>query len=120
MSEIICLHNPRCSKSREAVAILTDSGHPFLVREYLVYPLTAHEVEAIHKKSGSPISAFIRSKEPLFAELGLKGKELHDEEWYQILADNPKLLERPVVIRGDKALVARPPELLHDFLMQNA
>lgn len=120
MSEIICLHNPRCSKSREAVAILSASGQPFLIREYLAHPLNRHEVEDLHKKTAAPIASLIRSKEPLFAELGLNHRQPSDDEWYQVLADHPKLLERPIVIMGEKAIVARPPELLHNFLRENA
>lgn len=103
------IHNPRCSKSRQAKQILEDNGVKFDVREYLNDGLTEAELSAIIKKLGKKPAEILRKGEAIFKEK-YKGKELSDQEWIKAMVENPKLIERPILINGDKAVVGRPPE----------
>lgn len=109
------LHNPRCRKSREALAMLEDTGkHPQVV-EYLKTPPTKSELKDILRKLGIPALDLIRKGETLYKEK-YKGRQHTEEEWIEIMAANPILIERPVVISGDKAVLARPPEKVKAIL----
>lgn len=108
---ITIYHNPRCSKSREALAILEESGKEFKVVEYLKEPLSKTELLNIFKILKEDAQSLIRSKEPLFNELGLKLSDNKKwEEWSQILEKHPILMERPLIVSGKKAVIGRPPE----------
>lgn len=108
-------HNPRCSTSRKTLAILEESGKDFTIRRYLEDSPSAEELqELVAKLEGGP-RALIREKETIFKE-NYKGKELTDEEWIQAMVDHPRLIERPVVIAGDKAVIGRPPENVRELL----
>ena len=109
MDKVQTLHNNRCTKSRNACNWLTESKKEFEVINYLENPLTAKEIKDILKKLNMPASAIIRKGEPAFKE-NFKGKELSEEEWIQAMVDFPKLIERPIVIKGDKAAIGRPLE----------
>ncbi len=104
-------HNPRCSKSRQTLALLTDRGIEPETILYLENPPSAAEVLGLAKELGIPPLEFTRTKESLFKELGLSKKdERSDEEWAKLLAANPKLIERPIVVANGKAALGRPPE----------
>ncbi len=110
------LHNPRCSKSREALALLESRGlHPEVV-EYLETPLTLPELQTLHRQLGTPVRAMVRDNEDEYRELHLADASLTDTQLLQAVADRPKLLQRAIVVQDDRALVARPPELLNDWL----
>lgn len=102
-------HNAECSKSNGALEILSERGIPFTARFYLQEPLSIDEMKALLHKLDLPASAIVRRGEPLAQELTASG-EPDEETWIQILADNPSLLERPIVEAADRAVVARPPE----------
>lgn len=108
-------HNPRCGKSRQALAILNDKGVDVDVIEYLKTPPTAEELKVVLKKLDIKPLELIRKGEAIYKEQ-YKGKELTDDEWIAAMVADPILIERPIVIKGDKALVARPPELANDLL----
>ena len=111
VSAIKIYHNPRCSKSRQTKAILDDQGLDYDVIEYLQQPPTAAELKMILGMLGKKPVEIIRSGEKLFKELGLSKKdERPDDEWVQIMVDNPLLIERPIVVKGGKAAMGRPPE----------
>jgi len=116
MEKIIVWHNPRCRKSREGVKYLEERGVPFEIYDYMKNGIDAGELARIIRKSGRPLAEFIRTNEKEYRELGLKGKELTPEEFARIAAEHPKLLQRPIVIRGEKAVVARPPERAGEVL----
>jgi arsenate reductase len=100
-------HNPRCRKSREALEILNESGHQFEIREYLKQPPTREElIELLEKLKLRPLE-LIRKGESIFKEK-YKGKEFSDKEWIEIMVESPILIERPVVIRSQQAVVGRP------------
>lgn len=102
-------HNPRCSKSRQTLKLISDSNKEVEVVEYLNNPPTAEELRHIVELLGLPIEYLIRKNETIFKE-NFKDKDLSEDEWYEILASHPKLLERPIVVKGDEAILGRPPE----------
>ena len=108
-------HNARCRKSREILAIITDAGVEPEVVEYLKTPPTAAELKAILKKLGLAPLQVIRKGEKIFKE-EYKGKELSDDEWIAVMAANPILIERPIVVAGNKAVLGRPPENVNELL----
>ncbi len=102
-------HNPRCSKSRQTLALLEENGVDPEVIEYLKTPPTAVELDAILTKLGKEPLALMRTGEDEFKAL-VKGKDLNREEMIALMVENPKLIERPIVVNGDRAAVGRPPE----------
>ena len=102
-------HNPRCSKSRNGLNYLTDKGYRFEIVKYLDGGLSENELEEIISKTGKKPFDFVRTHEDLYKK-EYKGKELSDKEWIKVLVENPKLLHRPIVVNGDKAVLANPPE----------
>lgn len=109
------LHNPRCSKSRAALALVRDAGVEVPVREYLREPLSVAELRAIVKKLGVRPIEIVRRGEPPFKELGLSDGT-PDEEVLRAMAEHPILIERPIVVRGGRAVVGRPPEKVREIL----
>jgi arsenate reductase len=105
----ILYHNPRCSKSRAALALLEERGVEFSVVEYLREPLDRAALEALRALLGAPPSEWIRSGESAFQEAGLSSGS-SDEELLEAIAAHPVLLERPIFRSGDRAVVGRPPE----------
>ncbi|TJY59819.1 arsenate reductase (glutaredoxin) [Sinimarinibacterium sp. CAU 1509] len=107
----LILHNPRCSKSRETLKLLTDRGVELEVVEYLQQPLSKVQLREVCALLGKKPLEIMRTKEALFAELGLsKDNGYSDEQWIDVLASHPKLLERPIVIYRGRAAIGRPPE----------
>jgi arsenate reductase len=104
-------HNPRCSKSRATKQLLEEHGVEATVIEYLKESPTSNELDALCKKLGVEPQEIIRSNEKRFKELGLSMKDsLSRGEWLTILAENPILIERPIFVKGNKAVIGRPPE----------
>jgi arsenate reductase len=103
-------HNPRCSKSRAALALIEARGLKPKIVEYLKTPPSAAELKAVLRKLGLRPHDLLRTSEPLYAELGLKTSKLDDDALIALLVRNPILIERPIVIAGDKAAIGRPPE----------
>lgn len=117
MPKIAIYHNPRCSKSRSTLALIEESGSVPDVIEYLKMPPNADELAVLCKKLKVAPKDIIRSKESLFKELALSiTDERSDSEWLEILATNPKLIERPIVVKGSKAVIGRPPENVLELL----
>lgn len=112
---MIILHNNRCSKSREALALLEKEGCKFEVRDYLKEPLTKKELKDLLNKLNCKPLDIIRKKEPLFVN-EYSDLKLTDAKWLDVLVKNPILIERPIVINGNKAVIGRPPVLIKDIL----
>lgn len=113
MSEVKIFHNPRCSKSRQTLALLQELGVEPTIIEYLDSPPSTSELKSIVNMLGITPRELIRTGESIFKELGLnKNDERSVEEWLTILSENPKLIQRPVVIRDQQAVIGRPPELV--------
>lgn len=107
-------HNPRCTKSREALALLQDKGEDIEVIEYLKQPPTTKQLADLIKLLGIKPIQLVRTKEEAFKPY--KGKELSDKEIIALMAELPVLIERPIVIKGKKAVIGRPPQLVIDLL----
>lgn len=103
-------HNPRCSKSRQTLNLIREAGVEPDVVEYLKTPPTADELDAVLKCLKLSPEEIVRRKEPLFKELGLAEKSPSPDEWIALLVENPQLIERPIVVKGDQAVIGRPPE----------
>ncbi|MFN8259853.1 MAG: arsenate reductase (glutaredoxin) [Chitinophagales bacterium] len=112
---ITIYHNNRCGKSRIALCLLEESGQKFRTVEYLKDAPSVEELKAILKKLNIKPHDLIRTKETVYLE-NFKGKELTDEQWIQAMHEHPILIERPIVINGNKAVVARPPERVKEIL----
>ena len=108
-------HNNRCSKSREGLCFLETLNQPFEVINYLDNIPTFKELAAIIKKLNIKPIELVRIKETIWIE-NFKGKTLSDKEIIEAMIKFPKLIERPIVINGDKAVVARPTELIKEVL----
>lgn len=115
MTDLVVYHHTRCSKSRSAVSLLEEKQVPFTLRLYVQEPLSRKELTALLQKLNLPASALLRKKDPLYREL-FGGKSLSEEESLEALLAYPLLMERPVVARGQEAIVARPPEKILEFL----
>jgi arsenate reductase len=111
---LLLLHNPGCSKSRAARALLEARGVPFEERRYLDAPLTRDELADLRARLG-PGAAWVRRGEPAWAEAGLP-PDPDPDALLDALAAHPILLERPILVRGPCAVVGRPPERLLELL----
>jgi arsenate reductase len=109
------LHNPRCGKSRAGLKLLQEKGIEPEIIKYLDNTPTADEFKSILKKMGAKPTDVLRKNESIFKE-NYKGKEFTDDEWIEIMVNNPKLIERPIVINGDKAVLGRPAEDIEKVL----
>ena len=115
MEKIKIFHNPRCSKSREGLKILEEKGVNVEVVKYLDNPPTKEELRSIVKMLGISAKELLRTKESIYKELNLK--EVEDEErLIDAMVQYPKLIERPIVIKGDKAIIGRPPTKILEIL----
>lgn len=109
-------HNPRCSKSRQALALLEEAGAELTIRRYLEDPPSLRELEAVHTALGQPrVIDMMRSREAEFKAASLS-KTDNDATLIKAMADHPKLIERPVAIKGGRAVLGRPPERVLDLL----
>jgi arsenate reductase (glutaredoxin) len=113
--KIQILYNPRCSKCREALSFLEGENCEIEVKEYLKATLTKKELKDILSKLGLKAFDIVRQKEDLFIKK-FRNKKFTNEEWIQLLLENPILIERPIVIDGYKAIIGRPPELVIDLI----
>ena len=102
-------HNPRCSKSRQTLEIIKKNKKEFEIVEYLKDILSISELELIIEKLGITAVELVRKNELIWKE-NYKGKNLSDKEIVRAMIDNPKIMERPIVVNGEKAVLGRPPE----------
>jgi arsenate reductase len=117
MAEPTLFHNPRCSKSRGAKALLDEAGVGYGVVEYLKAPPTRAELERLVAILDDPPAALVRTGEAAFRELGVDRAALADPAAVvDLLAEHPALMERPVLVVGDRAVIGRPPERIRDLL----
>ncbi len=112
---ITIYHNPRCSKSRQALALLEEKNETIEIVKYLDTPLTKEKLsEVIALLNIAPID-LVRKNETIWKE-NYKNKKLNDNELIIIMSENPKLIERPIIIKNGKAVIGRPPEKVIDIL----
>lgn len=108
-------HNPRCAKSRAGLKYLEESGREFEIVKYIEEGISAKELGDIIALTGKKPFNFVRTQEQDYKD-EFKGKMLSDEEWLKVLAENPKLLQRPIVVNGNKAVLGNPPENIDKIL----
>jgi len=111
------LHNSRCGKSREAIKILEESGVDFEVREYLKDELSFEELKEIINILGVKPIEIVRTTELIWKE-DFKGNQYTDDELISLMIENPKLIQRPIVLKNNKGVVGRPVELVSEFILQ--
>ena len=115
MEKITIWHNPRCSKSREALKIAEENGVEKEIVKYLEATPTKEELKKVLAMLGLSARELMRTKEEIYKELDLKN--VSDEEaLLDAMVTNPKLIERPVIIKGDKAIIGRPTSIIAEFL----
>lgn len=113
---ITLYHNPRCSKSREALALLEAQGQTPEIHLYLETPPSTKELKSIIAKLGISPRELLRKSEDLYKSLKLADPELSDRNLVKAMIENPKLIERPIAVLGDKAVIGRPPERVLELL----
>lgn len=116
MADITLYHNPRCGKSRAAKKELDARGLAYQEIHYLETPSTEYELRDLLNKLGCSAREVIRKKEAPYKELGLKDKTKSEEELIRAIVAHPILLERPIVVRGARAVIAREPGKLEELL----
>ncbi|MBL4868965.1 MAG: arsenate reductase (glutaredoxin) [Pseudomonadales bacterium] len=110
-------HNPRCSKSRTTLQLLQEKGIEPEVILYLETPPSANEIKSILSQLGLEAKKLIRFNEAIAKELKIKASDdKSDSAWIKIMAQNPKLIERPIVVKGKKAVIGRPPENINSLV----
>ena len=110
-------HNPRCSKSRQTLALLEEKGITPNIIKYLETPLSVDQLKTVYAQLGlSSVRDMMRTKESIYKELSLGGESVTDEQLFEAMVENPKLIERPIVIKGDAARLGRPPEQVLEIL----
>jgi len=104
------LHNPRCSKSRQALQLLEEQQLNFVQRKYLEEPLDQNELMQLLEQLKIPARELMRKGEAIYEELNLANQDLSEEQLIEAIAKHPKLMERPIFIHGHRAVIGRPPE----------
>ncbi|GAK29490.1 arsenate reductase (glutaredoxin) [Serratia liquefaciens] len=117
MKNVTIYHNPRCSKSRETLALLEQHGVKPDVVLYLETPPSVDQLKKLLKELGfSSARELMRKKEDLYKDLKLADENLSEAQLLQAMVDNPKLIERPIVVKGTQARIGRPPEQVLEIL----
>jgi len=109
------LHNGNCSKSNAVLEYLDENGVPFEIINMMEEPLSVQEIKTVLKKLNQNASDIIRKNEKLYLEK-YAGKNLSEEEWIQVLSENPSLIQRPILIKGSVAMLGRPVENVKYFI----
>ncbi len=114
-AQTVLLHNPNCSKSRMAKALLNERGVEYVERRYLDEPLSVEELRELRSALDTPPSAWVRRKERAYAKARLRA-DSSEEQLLEAIAEDPVLMERPILIRGEVARIGRPPESILELL----
>ena len=115
-TELVLWHNPRCSKSRRALQLLQDGGHTATVFEYLKTAPSPSEIDAVLNRLGIPARELVRTGDALFKELKFDATAATEAQWRELLASHPSLIQRPILVAGERAMIGRPPERVLDIL----
>lgn len=108
-------HNPRCSKSRDGLNILAESGEDFQIVKYLDIPMEKEEIKEVLSLLGISAEELIRKNEKVWKD-NYKDKKFSEDELLEVMQEHPKLIERPIVVSGEKAVIGRPPEKIKDLI----
>ncbi len=116
MADITIYHKPTCTTCRQAVQRLKESGTPFTAINYYDQSFTKPQLKALLKKAGLSPRDVLRTKEEIYQELGLGKKQLSDDELLDLMVQYPDLIQRPIVEKGDQAILARPADSIEKLL----
>ena len=116
MAELLVYEKRTCTTCKNLATLLEERGIDFDRVDFHVEPLTEDELHDLVRKAGVPARELFRAREPVYAELGLGEREVDDDEAIALMAEHPQLLQRPVVVRGDRAVLARPVERVLELL----
>ena len=116
MNKVLIYHNPRWRKSRESVQILNDLNVEYEIVDYLNNPPSADELQSLAIKMGVKARDFIRTKEAVFKELNLQPHLDDDTFMFKKMSEKPKWIERPIAVKGDRAVLGRTPEKIREYL----
>lgn len=114
--QLTVYEKPTCHTCRNLAALLRERGIDFASVDYHVEGLEPQELRALVRRTGRPARELFRAREPVYGELGLGEREVGDEEAIALMVEHPALLQRPVVVRGDRAVLARPVERVLELL----
>jgi arsenate reductase (glutaredoxin) len=116
VAELTVYEKPTCTTCRKLGALLEERGIEFERVNYHIDPLPEEKIRDLLRKAGVGPREVLRKKEPVYKELGLEEREVSDDELIRLMAEHPQLLQRPIVERGDRAVLARPPERVAEIL----
>lgn len=116
MAELTIYQKPTCSTCRQAVQILKESGKPFTAINYYEKPFTTSQLKALLQKANLSPKDVLRTKEEVYEKLGLAKKDLSDDALIGLMVKHPDLIQRPIVEKGEKAMLARPAETIKRML----
>ena len=108
-------YNPKCGTCRKVLAAIEAQGARPEVVEYLKNPPSVKELDEVLKMAGLEPSRIVRKKEEVYSSLKLEGRNLSRADWLKVLVENPILIERPLVVKGARAILARPPEKIEEL-----
>jgi arsenate reductase len=114
--QIKIYQKPTCSKCREAIGILKDRGVNFEAINYYETPLDAEQLRELIEQMGIAPRELLRKGEQVYRDLNLGKREVSDDELIRLMVEHPDLIQRPIVVRGNKAVLARPPQNLEELL----
>ena len=115
MAELLVYEKRTCTTCRNLAALLEERGIDFDRVDFHVEPLSAEEIRDLVRKTGRPARELFRAREPVYAELGLGEREVDDDQAIALMAEHTELMQRPVVVRGDRAVLARPVERVDEL-----
>ncbi len=116
MAQLLVYHNPNCSKSRATLALLEENEVEAEIVHYLETPPDIDELKQLLARLGMGIRELLRRSEPDYGELGLHNETLSEEIIFDLVCRHPILIQRPIVVKGDAAIIARPPETVLAFI----
>ncbi len=117
MADITIYQKPTCTTCKEVYQALKEAGVDFDAVDYFTDPIPKAKLKELIQKIGLPVEELIRKKDQLFGDLRLGEKKLTEGQWLDLLAIYPDLLQRPIVEKGEKAIVARPARKIREFLI---
>jgi arsenate reductase len=116
MADLTVYEKRTCTTCRNLATLLEERGVDFDRVDFHVEPLSAQEIRDLVEKTGRPAREMFRAREPVYAELGLGDREVDDDEAIALMAEHTELMQRPVVVRRDRAVLARPVERVNELL----
>jgi arsenate reductase len=116
MADITIYQKPTCTTCRQAVQLLKDSGEPFKAVNYYEEPFTKEQLKSVLKKAGLSPREVLRTKEDIYKELELGKKELSDDALLDLMVRHPDLIQRPIIVKGNQAVLARPADTVKNLL----